>query len=165
MVPDHPSKGQRCLQLSDGPDVEPAFEPHFYYNPNHERGLTRVAFDVRTEPDYVLVHEWRDDAQPYRSGPMLTFEKGAVRADGKKLTDLPPNAWVHVEVTAKMGADSDGKWNCAITLPGKEAQRFDGLKFVKPDMGELKWIGFASPGKAVAKCWLDEIEIENRPAQ
>jgi hypothetical protein len=165
VVADHPSKGARCLQLSDGPDVEPAYEPHFYYNPNHERGLTRVAFDVRTEPDYVLVHEWRDDSQPYRTGPMLIFEKGAVRANGKKLTDLPPNEWVHVEVTARIGEDSDAKWNCAITLPGKEPQHFDGLKFEKPDMKELKWLGFSSPGKAVAKCWLDEIEIENHPVK
>jgi glycosyltransferase involved in cell wall biosynthesis len=83
VVADRPSKGQRCLQLTDGPDVEPAFEPHFYYNPNHERGLTRAAFDVRMEPDYQLVHEWRDDFQPYRTGPMLTFEKGVVRAMAK----------------------------------------------------------------------------------
>ena len=49
--------------------------------------------------------------------------------------------------------------------PGKEPQHFDGLKFAKPDMKELKWVGFASNGKAAAKCWLDEIEIGNRPAQ
>jgi hypothetical protein len=32
-------------------------------------------------------------------------------------------------------------------------------------MKELKWIGFASNGKAVAKCWLDEIAISNEPAK
>ena len=165
VVGDHPSKGRHCLQLTDGPDVEPAFEPHFYYNPNHERGLTRASFDVRMEPDYQLVHEWRDDAQPYRTGPMLVFEKGSIRANGKTLTELPPNAWVHVDVTAKLGPDSDATWSCTLTIPGKEPQRFDGLKFAKAEMKELKWLGFASNGKAVAKCWLDEIEISNQPAK
>jgi hypothetical protein len=163
VVADQPSKGQHCLQLTDGPDVEPAFEPHFYYAPGHDHGLTRVAFDVRAEPDYQLVHEWRDDSQPYRTGPMLVFGKGAIRANGKTLCEFPANAWVHVEVAAKVGADSDGTWKCTLTLPGKPPLQVDGLKFEKADMKELKWIGFSSPGRAVAKCWLDEIEIENQP--
>ncbi len=159
VVADHPSKGQHCLQLTDGPDIEPAFEPHFYYQTNVETGTARVTFDVRTEPDYLLVHEWRDDSTPYRSGPLISFEKGQIRANGKTLTDLPPNTWVHVEITAKIGPESDATWNCTLTLPGQQPQHFDALKFIKPDMKTLKWIGFASNGKAPAKCWLDEIEI------
>jgi hypothetical protein len=162
VVATQPSKGQHCLQLTDGPDIEPAFEPHFYYSPGHDRGLTRTAFDVRMEPDYQLTFEWRDDAQPYHTGPMLNFSKGAVHANGKTLTAFPANTWVHVEVTAKLGTDSDATWNCSLMAPGKEPQHFDGLKFEKPDMKILKWLGFSSPGRAAAKCWLDEIEIENK---
>lgn len=161
VVADQASKGQHSLQLTDGPDIEPAFEPHFYYNPNHDHGVTHVAFDVRLEPGYVLTHEWRDGALPYHAGPRLDFDKNGIRAGEKKLADLPANEWVHVEMTAKLGAESDGTWNCTLTLPGKEPQHFDGLKFVKPEMKELKWLGFSSPGKAAAKCWIDEIEIEN----
>jgi hypothetical protein len=39
------------------------------------------------------------------------------------------------------------------------------LKFEKPEMKQLKWLGFSSPGRATAKCWLDEIEIENKPVK
>jgi len=165
VVAENPSKGQRCLQLTDGPDVEPAFEPHFCYTPGHDRGVTRVAFDVRMEPEYRLIHEWRDDANPYRTGPKLDFDKGAVLANGNMLAEFPPNTWIYVEVIGKIGPDSDATWNCTLTVPGQEAQHFDGLKFEKPDMKELKWLGFSSPGRAVARCWLDEIEIENRPAK
>jgi len=165
VVADQHSKGERCLQLTDGPDVEPEYNPHFYYNPNHDRGLTRVAFDVRMEPEYRLVHEWRDDSQPYRTGPRLDLNKDGIFANGKKLAVLPANAWVHVDITAKLGPDCDGTWDCSLTLPGKEPLHFENLKFDKPDMRELKWLGFSSPGRAVAKCWLDEIEIENKPVQ
>ena len=158
------AQGQRCLQLTDGPNVLPAYEPHFYYSTNVESGTARVAFDVKLQPDYLLVHEWRDDSSPYRSGPMLTFDKGEIRANGKKLTDLPPDAWVHVEITAKIGEGSDAIWSCVLTLPGQDPQKFAGLKFVKPDMKALKWIGFASNGKAAAKCWLDNIDIGHEPA-
>ena len=156
------SKGARCLQLSDGPDVDPAFDPHFFYTPNHTGGTTRVAFDVKLEPAYRLVHEWRDEASPYRTGPILMFEKGAMSVPGHKLAELPPNEWAHVEVVAKLGDASDATFSVTLMLRGKEPQHFDGLKFVKP-MRELKWLGFSSPGKEAAKCWLDEIDIENQP--
>ncbi|HEY3902238.1 MAG TPA: right-handed parallel beta-helix repeat-containing protein [Chthoniobacter sp.] len=165
VVADHPSKGQRCLQLTDGPNIEPAFEPHFYYNPGHDHGVTRVAFDIRAEPDYQLSHEWRDDTIPYNTGPRLDFGNGTIRANGRVLSDFPANTWIHVEITAKIGPDSDATWNCTLTIPGKGPLHFDGLKFVKPEMKQLKWLGFSSPGRAVAKCWFDEIEIENKPVQ
>jgi hypothetical protein len=160
---DRPSKGAHCLQFTDGPDVEPAFEPHMFYVTSVESGTVRVAFDVRMERGYQFVHEWRDDATPYRTGPMLTFDKGAISVPGRKLADLPADAWVHVEVGAKFGAGSDATWECALTFPGQPTQRFGGLKFVKPDLKALKWIGFASNGKTAAKCWLDELDIEHRP--
>lgn len=158
------SKGARCLLLSDSAEAEPSFEPYFFYQPNHTGGVTRVVFDVKLEATYRLVHEWRDEASPYRTGPMLTFEKGAVSVPGRKLADLPPNEWAHVEIVAKLGDASGGTFSVTLTLSGKEPQHFDGLKFVKP-MRELKWLGFSSPGKETAKCWLDEIEIENNPAR
>jgi hypothetical protein len=156
---DQASAGRQSLRLTDGPDVEPTFEPHFYYTTNVEHGVTRVAFDVRAEPAYKLTHEWRDDAIPYRTGPKLDFENGAVRANGRKLADFPANTWVHVEVTAKI--DGDATWSAVLTPAGGEPQRFDGLKYDKPDMKELKWIGWASNGREIAKCWLDEIAIDN----
>ena len=165
VVADRPAKGVRCLQLTDGPEVEPAFDPHFYYSPGHERGVTRVAFDVRAEPAFSLLHEWRDSAEPYRTGPMLFIEKGGIRTADRKLCDLPGDTWAHIEVSAKLGPDSDATWVCTVTLPGREPQRFEGLKFVKPDMKELTWLGFIGAGKQSAKCWLDEMEIANGPAK
>ena len=156
---DRPSKGAHCLQFNDAPDITPAWEPHIYYVTNVDRGTVRVAFDVRMERGYHLIHEWRDDASRYRTGPMLTFDQGTISAPGRKLADLPADTWVHVEVSAKFGVGSNGTWECALMLPGQPVQRFDGLKFVKPDMKALNWIGFASNSKTAAKCWLDEIEI------
>ena len=162
---DRPSKGARCLQLTDRPDLDPQFEPHFYYSTNHETGVSRVAFDVRAEPAFQLIHEWRDDALPYHSGPMLWIEKGVIRTADRKLADLPADAWTRVEITAEVGPASNATYSVTLTIPGTPPQRFDGLKFANPAMKELNWIGFIGAGKAAAKCWLDEIEISNRPAK
>lgn len=160
---EQPSQGSRCLEIADGPQIEPAFDPHFYYRPGYESGTARVAFDVRMEPAFHLLHEWRDDSEPYRTGPMLSFNNGVVSAGGRKLTDLPASGWIHVEIVAKLGDQSDKTWTCSITLPGQAAQRFEGLKFVSPEMKKLNWLGFISPGRERAKAWLDEIEIKNTP--
>ena len=163
VVSDHAGKGARCLQLTDGPDVVPEFDPHFFYQPSHMSGTSRSAFDVRAEPAFYLVYEWRDDASPYHTGPMLQIQNGQLRTNDRKLADLPADAWAHIEVIAKLGPDSDATWSCIVTLPGQAPQRFDGLKFVHPAMKELRWLGFIGAGKAAAKCWLDEIEIQNGP--
>ncbi|MEQ1859165.1 MAG: right-handed parallel beta-helix repeat-containing protein [Chthoniobacteraceae bacterium] len=156
------SKGERALELRDGPDVSPQFEPHFYYVPHHDAGTTRVSFDVRLESGYQLNYEWRDDAQPYRTGPQLIFESGAAKANGRKLIDLPSEGWLHVEVEARLGEPGDATWSCTLTAPGQQPQRFDALKFVDPAMAKLDWLGWSSNGKAKARAWIDEIEIENR---
>ncbi len=156
---DQAAAGKRSLRLTDGPDLENAFEPHFYFFTNVQHGTTRVTFHVRLESDYKLTHEWRDSSTPYRTGPKLDFENGSVRANGKKLADFLPNTWMKVEVSAKI--DGDATWSVVLTPRGGPSQRFDGLKYDKATMTELKWIGWASNGKAVAKCWLDEIAIEN----
>ncbi len=157
------SKGERGLELRDAPGITPAYEPHFYYIPHHETGLTRVSFDVKLDPDYSLNYEWRDDAQPYRTGPQLIFEQGQVKANGRTLIDLPAEGWLHVEVEAQLGEQCDATWTCTLVAPGQEPQKFAGLKFSKPGMRKLDWLGWSSNGKTAAKAWLDEIVVENKP--
>jgi hypothetical protein len=162
------SKGERCLQLTDGPDLAFAYEPHFYYTPNHEQGSTHVAFDVKLGPGYHFLHEWRDNTplggKAYQSGPMVEFKNGVVSSGGRKLADFPANVWLHVDITAKIGDGRDNTFDLTLTLPGGQPQHFEKLPFAGTHMEKLDWIGFISPGKEAAKAWLDEIVIENTAA-
>ncbi|MEK0448646.1 MAG: hypothetical protein RL088_914 [Verrucomicrobiota bacterium] len=157
--------GARCLQLTDGPDIDPAFDPHFYYHPGHDKGTTRVAFSVKLEPGFHLVHEWREDradgGKAYQSGPMLNFEKGALSIPGRKLADIPANVWLRVEITARVGEDRDNTYTLTLTEAGKPAQRFEKLPFVTTTSARLDWLGFIGAGKAAAKAWIDDVEIAN----
>ena len=160
------SKGTRCVQLADSPDLAAAYEPHFYYIANHEQGTTRVAFDVKLEPGYHFVHEWRDNtvtgAKAYQSGPLVEFRKGVVGIPGRKITEVPEGVWLRVELTAKIGDSRDNTFDLTITEPGGEPRRFEKLPMATTGMAKLDWIGFISPGKEPGRAWLDEIEIENR---
>lgn len=156
------AKGQ-CLELRDGPDQQPAFEPHFFFNPSHREGLTRVSFDLRMEPAYRFIHEWRDASEPYRTGIQFSVDKGGVHANGRTLAEFAPMTWVHFEVECAVGENVNGDWTLVLTPENGQPKRFEGLKSVKGALKKLEWLGFISPGMDSAKAWLDNLEIVNQP--
>ena len=157
-----PSNSGKCLELRDGPDQTAAYEPHFAFDPSHTEGTTRVAFDLRMEPQYRFLHEWRDDSSPYKTSVYLSVENGAIKAGGKKLADFPPLTWVHFEIVAAVGAQADGAWDLCVTPEGGQTQVFQKLPSQKGGGIELRWLGFISPGTENAKAWLDNLSVENR---
>jgi hypothetical protein len=156
------ASGKRSLKLTDAPDLEHAFNPHFFFRPEHHSGTSRCALDVRMEPGAMLNHEWRDDAVPYRTGPAVDIRGGKLYAAGKPLLDVPSGQWLHVEVTAALGPSSNGTWDLAVTLPGQSPKTFKGLSNRSRDWREIQWLGFTSGARAKTVFYLDNIELTNR---
>ena len=156
-----PGAQGQCLELRDGPDQKPAFEPHFYYRPAHREGITRVSFDLRVEGHSRFQHEWRDGQTPYQSGVMFSVEKGEVKVLGRKLAGVEPLQWVHFEIESAIGESASGEWSLTLTAAGGQPQKFSGLKPAKGALKELQWLGFISPATEPAKAWLDNIRVEN----
>ena len=154
--------GKRSLKITDAPGLERAFNPHFYYRTNHTEGVTRCAFDMRVEAGADLFTEWRDDASPYRVGPSLSIRGGKLIVAKQPLLDMPAGQWVHFEITAGLGAQSNGTWQLAVTLPGQEVKRFDNLKNGSPEWKKLDWLGFSSTANQKTVFYLDNFEIENK---
>ncbi len=157
-----PGASGQCLELRDGPDQMPAFEPHFFFDPSHLEGTTNVSFDLRMEPEYRFIHEWRDNAAPYKTSVYLSIENGAIRAGGKKLAEFPPLTWLHFEIRSELGKDSSGSWDLKVTPAGGQPQTFEKLPSQKGGGIELRWLGFISSGTVAAKAWLDNLDIQNR---
>ena len=156
-----PGASGKCLEIRDGPDQTPTFEPHFYFDPSHHNGETRVSFDLRVEEDYRFLHEWRDAANPYNNSVFLSVEKGVLTAGGKRLTSFPPLSWVHFEIKSRIGESADGTWAVTVTPAGSTPQTFEKLPPQKKALKELRWLGFISPGTKPAKGWLDNLQIQN----
>jgi hypothetical protein len=159
---DIPGANGQCLELRDGPDQLPAFEPHFYYDPSHTEGTTHVAFDLRMEPKYRLLHEWRNNEVPYKTSVYLGIENGEIRVAGKKLADFPPQTWVHFKIQSNVGKDSDGTWSLSVKPADGPVQSFEKLPSQKGGGIDLRWLGFISTGTVESKAWIDNIDIENR---
>lgn len=161
VVPGGPASTGKCLELRDGPDQTPAFEPHFFFDPSHLEGVTHVSFDLRIEKDYRFLHEWRDSSSPYNIGVFLGVENGAVSAGGKRIATFPPLTWVHFEIKSRVGEGSNGTWDLTMIPPDGEPQHFENLPPRKGTLKELRWLGFISPGTVSAKGWIDNLDIKN----
>jgi len=153
--------GQHCLKITDAPGLEAAYNPHFYYSPNHEAGLTTFSFDIRVEEGVVMYTEWRDNANPYRVGPSIWVRGNELQAGGNTLLELPIGEWVHLEVTAGLGEQSTGTWDLSVVLPGQEPQRFEKLQNGSPEWKTLTWLGFSSSATDTTVYYLDNLELRN----
>ena len=151
----------RCLKLQDAPDLDHAYNPHFYYSPGHTEGVTRLVFDFRIEKDSVWFLDWRDNSQPYRVGPHLSVRDAKLHVPGVDSIDLPTGEWVHVEMTAGLGADSTGTWDLCVTLPGKPPVRLEKLTHPHGEFKELHWLGFCSTADHKTVLYLDNVELTN----
>ncbi len=152
---------KQCLKLLDAADLEHVYNPNFYYHPRHMAGTSRLAFDFRNQAEAKWFVEWRDDAQPYHSGPRLSIAAGKLSAPGLTPIELPNDQWVHAEMSATMGPGADGTWQLSITLPGEPARVFENLPMRRGPFTCLHWIGFCSTADEKTVFYLDNIELTN----
>jgi len=152
--------GKQSLKLADAAGLSVTWQPHFYYTLVCRKGLVRESFDVRLGEGFVLRHEWRDSAKPYRVGPALQIEaNGDLTAGKKKIAHLPADQWVHVEIVCGLGAEATGTYDLSVTLPGQAAQRFEKLPCGSKEFNRLQWLGFISGADRDAVLYLDNLRL------
>ncbi|MCC6446352.1 MAG: right-handed parallel beta-helix repeat-containing protein [Armatimonadetes bacterium] len=151
--------GKRSLKFSDMPGLAFRFNPHLAYFPSYEQGTAVVSFDLRAEPGAVLYHEWRDAYQPYRVGPSIRLEEGALKAGNKELARIPDNRWVHLEIRSALGQMAAGTWDIAITLPGSRSPLTYRSLPGNPTFQRLQWVGFVADGDRQAAFYVDNVRV------
>lgn len=161
VVEETAASGKRSLKVTDAPGLQNAFNPHFYYVPNHTSGLSRCSFDIRVEAGVTMYHEWRDNASPYRVGPSLWITNGKLRIAGADVMDLPAGQWIHFDVVAGVGERTTGTWDLTVRLPSGEAREFRGLRNRNSEWRTLNWLGFVSNETRTTVYYLDNIELAN----
>ena len=153
------SKGNSSLLFQDAPGLPASFYPMLTINPHHQTGTTTISFDLYMEPKAVFAHEWRNRANPYRTGPVLQLKDGHLTGPkGLDLT-LPLQKWVHFEVSALIGEATKGRWTLRVTPEGEPTKEVADLPFRHQDMQTLDWVGFVSNANEKTEFYLDELAI------
>lgn len=152
--------GKRSLKVSERTGLKAEYNPHVYLQPHYTKGTARLTYKIRLEPGAVVRQEWRSQGNPFATGPSLLFEPGAISVRGKKLLDLPTNAWIGVEITTPIGKP-ESRWKLRVTLPDGTKKEFADLRS-DPSWKELRWVGFSSHGRVDSAFYLDDLALENR---
>jgi len=157
--------GSRSLKVTDAPGLRAAYNPHYYYRPQHTDGTTTFAFAIRLAPDTKMFVEWRGNTSPYLVGPSLWIENGTVRTRGKPLMDVPTGQWIRIEMTAGLGSKADDTWRLTVGLPGGETKTFADLPVGKKGWRTLYWLGFCSMNQEKTTFYLDDLRLDHTPAK
>ena len=155
-------EGRHSLKFTDVTGLEPAWQPHIFYQPHFTAGTLRQSFDLRLGPDALVFTEWRDSgAYPQNIGPSVTFDgSGEVTAGGELVAAIPVGEWVHVEIECALGEDAPGTYSLALTTPGGTPERFDEIAFTGGQFREVHWLGFVSNAQVDSVFYVDNLKVQ-----
>jgi hypothetical protein len=151
----------RVLKVTDSAELKAGFNPHFYWDPQYTKGLATMKCSLRLEAGADVILEWRDSANPYRVGPSLHFSRGVLSAKGRKLLDIPIDAWMHIEIKSPLG-QTNSTWALAVTMPDGKSHAFKNLSS-DPAWNAARWIGFSSQGANGTSYYIDALLMEVKP--
>jgi len=155
------ASGKRSVKVTDAKDLQPSWEPHFYYEPHLREGTVRQSFDVWFYRNAQFFTEWRDAAEyPRNVGPGVSFHgNGQVGAAGKRLAQVPAGTWLHVEIEAALGKNAPRVFKVTLQVAGAEPQTFADLPISGTEFRELHWLGFSSTAAADTAFYLDNVRF------
>lgn len=153
--------GKRSVKVTDAKDLQPSWQPHFFYEPHLREGTIRQSFDVWFDRNAQFFTEWRDAGDyPGNVGPGVSFHgNGDVGAAGRRLAQVPAETWLHVEIETALGKDAPRTFKVILQAAGAEPQTFAGLPISGTDFRELHWLGFSSTAAADTKFYLDNVKF------
>jgi hypothetical protein len=153
------SEGRQSLLFLDAPGLPATYLPMLTFAPNHQSGTSTISFDLFLEPKAIFVHEWRNKASPYQTGPTFQIKDGKLGGVNGAVTDIPLHQWVHFEIVAELGAATKGRWLLRVTPVGGAMQEFRDLPFRSAGMTTLDWVGFISAANEKTEFYLDNLAI------
>ncbi len=150
--------GARSLKFVDAPGLDQAFNPHLVFAPHLRSGVATGSFSVKVEPGAVLYHEWRDGHQPYRVGPSLWIQGGALSSQGQTLMAVPDGAWIDISITCPLGSKATGQYHVDVQIGGQPSGSFD-LACGSADFNRLDWFGFVSNSTEATTFFVDDVQL------
>ena len=153
------SEGRQSLLFLDAPGLPVSYYPMLTFSPNHQTGTSTISFDLFLEPKAIFIHEWRNKATPYQTGPIFQIKEGKLTGGKGLAADIPLQQWVHFEIIAEIGAATQGRWTLRVTPAGRATQNFSDLPFRSAAMKTLDWVGFISAANEKTEFYLDNLAI------
>ncbi|TVS09305.1 MAG: right-handed parallel beta-helix repeat-containing protein [Planctomycetaceae bacterium] len=153
------SSGSHSVKVTDAPDLQHAYNPHFYFSGiDYRAGRVQNQFDLRVEPAAIVHFQWRDwSSQPYVTGPDFQIRDGRLVLDGKTRMELPVGRWTRFEIVATLDESTSTSWALRVTPAGQPPQEFTDLPNVP--LNRVTWVGFMSLATEETIFYLDNFSL------
>lgn len=160
-VADTSAPGGRCLLLADAASFAQRYEPYVFTTLNHDDGTSTASFALKVDATTELVHEWRDDAKPFGTGPSLRISQAGVQVAGRVVAPVQAGGWLRVQVRASLKEGTT--WDLVVTDAGGKAYTTTGLPPKTPGWHSLRWLGFIADAAVDARACLADVRVTNVP--
>lgn len=159
--PDATGRYKRCLRLTDGVAGLASFDPHVFLDYRAQAGRLAVEFELWVDDATRLVHEWRDTAEPFRTGPSLTLRGDGLEVAGRTLMNWPSRAWYKIRLEADLGEGRSGKWDLRVQMPNGTTRQWRGFASNSASWNRAGWIGWVSSTERVSTTCLSNLTVRN----
>lgn len=150
-----------CLQFNDSAMQRYAWEPYAYAVLNHGSRTTTAQFSILADSTTDFIHEWRDSAIPYLTGPSLRITGTGIYVAGKQIFSLHSNTWLTIKISAKLGS-APAVWNLQITDSTGRTTLLNSLPSISTGWKSLNWAGFISNATQTSLPCVGSIDFTNQ---
>jgi hypothetical protein len=158
VVSESVAPGGKCLLFDDSARFAFRYEPYASMAMSFISGAVAGQFSLRFDSNAVMVHEWRDDASPYLTGPAFKIAAGGVHINNVNVAKLMPGAWYSFRTeVAAMGSSTT--WKLTVTDAAGTAKVFGNLPFKSAGFKKLKWMGYISDTANVSQYCMANIKV------
>ena len=168
VIEDASASGGRCLQFNDSAEMKNRYDPHAFTTLNHDSGTTTATLAVFIDADTDFIHEWRDNARPHRTGPMLRVTAAGIEVGGRRVAPASVGQWMQLRVKAPLGGATDSagrRWTLDVSAPGTPVLKLTGLTTTSPAWRTLNYIGYISNAGRPSSFCLADLTVTNSKQQ
>lgn len=152
--------GGKCLKLTDSSSNSAAYDPHTYAPMNHESGTTAGEFSILIDSLTNFQHEWRDNGNPFKTGPSLRITAAGVKVGSTIVAPVTIGQWMKFVVTTPLGG-AGTTWSLVITDGLNRRTAVNNLPFVSAGFSKLNWWGFISHATVSSSFCLASVKATN----
>ena len=149
----------KCLAFNDNANFKYVYEPYAYATLNHNSGTSRGDVSMILDANSDLIYEWRDDGNPYKTGPALQLNANGIYVKGKRLGPTPIGSWFTVSVISEV-ANSSATWTLQV-VTSTGTQTYNGLAFGTTGWSKLSWVGLISNSAKSSTACFSTIKVIN----
>ena len=151
--------GGKCLAFNDNSSFKYIYEPYAYATLNHTKGTSTGEVSMILDANSDLIYEWRDDSNPYKSGPALQLNANGIYVKGKRLTATPIGSWFTLRVISQV-ANGSATWTLEV-VTSSGTQTYSNLAFGTAGWTKLTWVGLISNSAQSSTACFSTIKVTN----